>query len=80
VFDLTGHDGSGDTFGAEGVDETRELTEGEPVDVDVGIGCGSGVDLRVGLFLDGGHDYSEAVSARCIEEEEGKTTVAGDET
>ena len=35
VLDLSGHDGAGDAFGLEGLDEPRELAEREPVDVDV---------------------------------------------
>jgi len=79
VFDLAGHDGSGDAFGLEGFDETGEFAEGEPVDVDVGVGGGAGVDLGVGFFFDGGDDYGEVVSARGVEEEKGEASVAGDE-
>ena len=79
VFDLTGHGGAGDAFGLKGFDEARELAEGEPVDVDVGVSCGAGVDLGVGLFFDGCNDYGEAVGACCVEQEEGEAAVAGDQ-
>ena len=79
VLDLAGHDGSGDAFGLEGFDEAGEFAEGEPVDVDVGIGGGAFVDLGVGLFLDGGDDYGEVVGACCVEEQEGEAAVAGDQ-
>jgi hypothetical protein len=49
------------------------------VDVDVGVGCGAGVDLGVCLLVDGGYDYGQVVCACRIEEEEGKAAVAGDQ-
>ncbi len=79
VLDLPGHDGAGDAFGLEGFDEAGELAEREPVDVDIRIGGGAGVDLRIGLFLDGGDDDLKAMGARGVEEEEREASVAGDE-
>ena len=79
MLDLPGHDGAGDAFGLEGFDEAGELAEREPVDVDVRIGSGAGVDLRIGLFLDGGDDHLEAMGARSVEEEKREAAVAGDE-
>jgi len=79
VLDLAGHDGVRDTFGMKGFNEAGELSEGEPVDVDVGVGCGSGVDLGVSLFVDGGDDYGEIVGPCCVEEEEGEAAIASDQ-
>jgi len=79
VLDLAGHDGAGDAFGLEGFDEAGEFAEGEPVDVDVRVGGGAGVHIGVGLFLDGGNDYGEAVGSCCVEQEEGEAAVAGDQ-
>ena len=79
VLDLTGHDGAGDAFCLEGFDEAGELAERHPVDADGGVGGGAGVDLGVGLLLDGGDDDGEAVGARGIEQQEREASVAGDE-
>ena len=56
-----------------------EFAEREPVDADAGVGGGAGVDLGVGLFLDGGDDDGEAVGARGVEQQEREAAVAGDE-
>ena len=79
VFDLAGHGGAGDAFALEGFDEAGEFAEGEPVDADVWVGGGSGVDLGVGFFLDGGDDYGEAVGAGGVKEKKGEAAVAGDD-
>jgi len=68
-----------DAFGAEGIDQLRELAEREPVDADGGIGGGAGVDLGRGLFLDGGDDNGEAMCARGVQQQEREAAIAGDE-
>jgi hypothetical protein len=47
--------------------------------VNVGVGCGAGVDLGIGFFLDGGYDDREVVGACCVEQEEGEASVASDQ-
>jgi hypothetical protein len=79
VFNLAGHDGAGDAFGLEGFDEAGELAEREPVDLDVGVGCGAGVDLGVSLFVDGGDDDLQTMGACGVEEEEGEASVTCDQ-
>jgi hypothetical protein len=79
VLDLAGHDGAGDTFILKSFDEAGEFAEREPVDVDVGVCGGASVDLGVSLFVDGGDDDGETVSACCVEQEEGEAAVAGDQ-
>ena len=64
----------------EGVDEAGELAEREPVDADGGVGGGAGIDLGIGLLLDGGDDDRKAVGARGIEQQEREASVAGDES
>ncbi len=49
------------------------------MDADVAIGGGTGVHLRIGLFLDGDNDDGEPVRAGGIEQQEGKPAVPGDE-
>ena len=49
------------------------------MDVDVWVRGGAGVNFGVRFLLDGCDDYGETVSARRIEQQEGKATVAGDE-
>ena len=61
VLDLAGHDGAGDARGLEGIDEAGELAERQPVDADGRVGGGAGIDLGIGLFLDGGDDYRKAL-------------------
>ena len=80
MLDLAGHDGAGDSGCFECVDEPREFAEREPVDADGGIGGGAGVDLRIGLFTDGGDDDCEALGARSIQQQEREPSVAGDES
>ena len=79
VLDLSGHGGAGDAFAVEDFDEAGEFAEGEPVEVDGGVGGGACVDVGVGLLLDGGDDDGEVVGAGGVEEEEGEAAVAGDE-
>ena len=79
VLDLAGHHGAGDAFGLKGFDEAGEFAKRHPVDADCGIGGGAGVDLGVGLFLDGGDYDGEAMSAGGVEQQEREAAVAGDE-
>jgi hypothetical protein len=79
VLDLACHHGTGDPFGLEGLDQAGELAKGEPMDVNVGVGCGAGVDLWIGFFLDGGYDDCEVVGACRIEQEEREASVASDQ-
>jgi hypothetical protein len=46
---------------------------------DGGVRLGAAIDLRIGFLFDGGDDDFEALCARRIEEQEGKTAIAGDE-
>ncbi len=69
-----------DAFGLKGFDEAGEFAEGEPVDVDVGVGGRARVLISGSvLFVDGGDDDGEAVGACGVEEEEGEAAVAGDQ-
>ena len=69
VLDLSGHDGAGDAFSLEGLDELGELAEREPVD-----GRGAALfDFRIGLFLDGGDNDVDPLGASRVNDQEGET-------
>jgi len=80
VLDLAGHNGTSDLCGSEGVDKSGELSEREPVNLDVGVGCGARVDLRIGFFADGGDDDGDAFGASSVQQQEREASVTGDES
>ena len=67
MFNLAGHHGPGHAFLAEGVDQSRQLPEREPMDLHPWVGGGACIHLRLGFFLDGGDDHMNALSARGVE-------------
>ncbi len=79
VLDLAGHGGAGDTFRFEDVDEPGELTEREPMEMDLRILRCTLLNPGIRLLADGGDDEGEPVRAGGVEEEEWKLSVAGDE-
>ena len=76
VLDLSGHDGAGDAFALESLDQLRQLAQRQPMHRSRAVL----LDLGEGLFLDGRDHDLHALRARRVQHEERKLAVAGDET
>ena len=80
MFDLAGHHRPGHTFLVEGFDQPRKLTQGEPVHPYPWILLGPRIHFRFRFFFDGRDHDLHALSARCVQQQKWKSSIAGNQT
>jgi len=75
VLYLPGHHSAGYTFATKSFNQPGELAERKPVN----HSCSTRLNLREGLFFDGGDDNFKTLSPSGVEHQEREAAVAGNE-